>query len=157
MPELCIPGPDWHRRSSDGPQQFSAGTPSLPTPVTPISQLMTVLRFVWHTTFDQPFVVVEAVVLTSKLFDSIWFHSKKCSAPPGGYYSRNLSHNQLATHLGCPIGLSKTAISTSPSTPRQGPLSHCQRRLGWTRTTPGSYSSSIVRVGLVPATEHVTL
>ena len=81
----------------------------------------------------------------------------QCSASPGGYSNRNLSHNQLATRLGCPIGLSKTTTSTLPSTPRQGPFTHCQRPLGWKTTTRGSYSTSIVRVGLVPATEHVTV
>jgi hypothetical protein len=39
----------------------------------------------------------------------------QCSAGAGGYYRKNLSYNQLVARLGCPIGLSKTAILTSPS------------------------------------------
>jgi len=44
--------------------------------------------------------------------------TNKCSARAGGYYRSNLNHNQLVVRLGCPMGLSKRTIATSPSAPR---------------------------------------
>ena len=63
----------------------------------------------------------------------------------------------MTAHLGFAIAISKTTYPNLTIHSTQGPFSHCQGPLGWETAIRGSYSTSIVRIRLVPATEHVTV
>lgn len=95
------------------------------------------------TPFLRYFVMLKKTTIVTILQIEVFvnLYATQCSARAGGYYRSNLCHNQLVTRLGCPMGLSKTAITTSPSATRHPALSHCQRQLGLTGTTRACYST----------------